>query len=118
MPKILFRPQNASSVPTPPEPPLPPQTASLSRFPFLRNYRITVELSNIRPPANYTRADFNIKDITSGLNVTVQDLTSEQLSGEQDFMFVANNASYNDTRVYLIYTLADSSTQTVELEIQ
>ena len=32
-------------------------------------------------------------------------------------MFVANDASYNDTRVYLIYTLADSSTQTVELQI-
>ena len=118
MPKILFRPQINPSVPTPPEPPLPPQTASLSRFPFLRNYRITVELSNIRPPANYTRADFNIKDTTSGLNVTVQDLTSEQLSGEQDFMFVANNASYNDTRVYLIYTFADTSTKTVELEMQ
>ena len=118
MPKILFRPQNTSSGTTPPEPPLPPQTASLSRFPFLRNYRITVELSNIRPPANYTRADFNIKDTTSGLNVTVQDLTSEQLSGEQDFMFVANNASYNDTRVYLIYTFADTSTQTVELEMK
>jgi hypothetical protein len=118
MPKILFRPQIKPSVPTPPEPPLPPQTASLSRFPFLRNYRITVELSNIRPPANYTKADFNIKDTTSGLNVTVQDLTADQLSGEQDFMFVANDASYNDTRVYLIYTFADTSTQTVELEIQ
>ena len=117
MPKILFRPQINPSVPTPPGPPLPPQTASLSRFPFLRNYRITVELSNIRPPANYTKADFNIKDTTSGLNVTVQDLTSEQLSGEQNFMFVANDASNNDTRAYLIYTLADSSTQTVELEI-
>lgn len=117
MPKILFRPQNTSSGTTPPEPPLPPQTASLSRFPFLRNYRITVVLSNIRPPANYSKADFNIKDTTSGLNVTVQDLTSEQLSGEQDFMFVANNASYNDTRVYLIYTFADTSTQTVELQM-
>jgi hypothetical protein len=113
MPKVLFRPTLTSNA----EPPLPPQTASLSRFPFLRNYRITVELSNIRPPANYSKADFNIKDTTSGLNVTIQDLTSEQLSGEQDFMFVANDASYNDTRVYLIYTLADSSTQTVELHI-
>lgn len=117
MPKILFRPQNTSSGTTPPVPPLPPQTASLSRFPFLRNYRITVELSNIRPPANYTKADFNIKDTTSGLNVTIQDLSSEQLSGEQSFMFVANDASYNDTRVFLIYTFADTSTQTVELEI-
>lgn len=113
MPKVLFRPTLTSNA----EPPLPPQTASLSRFPFLRNYRITVELSNIRPPANYSKADFNIKDTTSGLNVTIQDLTSEQLSGEQDFMFVANDASNNDTRVYLIYTLADSSTQTVELHI-
>jgi hypothetical protein len=118
MPKILFRPQITSSVPTPPEPPLPPQSASLSRFPFLRNYRITVELSNIRPPANYTRADFNIKDTTSGLNVTVQDLTSDQLTGAEEIMFVANDASYNDTRVYLIYTFADTSTQTVELIIQ
>ena len=114
---VLFRPSKTPNAPTPPEPPLPPQTASLSRFPFLRNYRITVELSNIRPPANYSKADFNIKDTTSGLNVTIQDLTSEQLSGEQDFMFGANNASYNDTRVYLIYTIADSSTQTVELHI-
>lgn len=118
MPKILFRPQNTSSGTTPPEPPLPPQTATLSRFPFLRNYRVTVELSNIRPPANYSKADFNIKDTTSGLNTTVQDLTPEQLSGAQEIMFVANDASNNDTRVYLIYTLADSSTQTVELEIQ
>lgn len=118
MPKILFRPLNASSGTTPPEPPLPPQTASLSRFPFLRNYRITVELSNIRPPANYTKADFNIKDTTSGLNVTIQDLSSEQLSGTAGILFVANDASYNDTRVYLIYTFANSSTQTVELEIQ
>lgn len=118
MPKILFRPQTTPSVPTPPEPPLPPQTATLSRFPFLRNYRITVELSNIRPPANYTKADFNIKDTTSGLNVTVQDLTSDQLSGTANIMFVANDASYNDTRVYLIYTFADTSTQTIELEIQ
>ena len=114
---VLFRPSKTPNAPTPPEPPLPPQTASLSRFPFLRNYRITVELSNIRPPANYSKADFNIKDTTSGLNVTIQDLTSEQLSGEQDFMFVANNASYNDTRAYLVYTLAGSSTQTVELHI-
>lgn len=114
---ILFRPSKTPNAPTPPEPPLPPQTASLSRFPFLRSYRITVELANIRPPANYSKADFNIKDTTSGLNVTVQDLTSEQLSGEQSFMFVANDASNNDTRVYLIYTLADSSTQTVELEL-
>lgn len=117
MPKILFRPQNIPSAPTPPEPPLPPQTATLSRFPFLRNYRITVELSNIRPPANYAKADFNIKDTTSGLNTTVQDLTPEQLAGTQDIMFVANDASYNDTRVYLIYTLADSTTKTDELEI-
>lgn len=92
--------------------------ASLSRFPFLRNYRITVELSNIRTPANYSKADFNIKDTTSGLNVTVQDLTSDQLSGAAEILFVANDASYNDTRVYLIYTFADTSTQTVELEIQ
>lgn len=118
MPKILFRPQNTSSGTTPPEPPLPPQTASLSRFPFLRNYRITVELSNIRPPANYTKADFNIKDTTSGLNVTVQDLTPDQLSGTAEIMFVANDASNNDTRIYLIYTFADTSTQTVELEMQ
>lgn len=118
MMKILFRPQIIPSVPTPPEPPLPPQTATLSRFPFLRNYRITVELSNIRPPANYTKANFNIKDTTSGLNVTVQDLTSDQLSGTANIMFVANDASYNDTRVYLIYTFADTSTQTIELEIQ
>ena len=118
MPKILFRPQITPSVPTPPEPPLPPQTATLSRFPFLRNYRITVELSNIRPPANYSRADFNIKDTTSGLNVTVQDLTPEQLSGTAEIMFVANDASYNDTRIYLIYTFADTSAQTVELEMQ
>lgn len=114
---VLFRPSKTPNAPTPPEPPLPPQTASLSRFPFLRNYRITVQLSNIRQPANYSKADFNIKDTTSGLNVTIQDITSEQLSGEQDFMFVANDASYNDTRAYLIYTLADSSTQTVELNI-
>lgn len=118
MPKILFRPQINPSVPTPPEPPLPPQTATLSRFPFLRNYRITVELSNIRPPANYTKADFNIKDTTSGLNVTIQDLTPDQLFGAADIMFVANDASYNDTRVYLIYTFDNASTQTVELEIQ
>lgn len=114
---ILFRPSKTPNAPTPPEPPLPPQTASLSRFPFLRSYRITVELANIRPPANYTKADFNIKDTTSSLNVTVQDLTADQLSGVQTFMFVANDASNNDTRVYLIYTLADSSTQTVELQI-
>lgn len=114
---ILYRPSKTPNAPTPPQPPLPPQTASLSRFPFLRNYRITVELSNIRPPANYSKADFNIKDTTSGLNVTVQDLSSDQLSGEQEFMFVANDASNNDTRAYLIYTLADSSTQTVELQI-
>lgn len=75
-------------------------------------------LSNIRPPANYTKADFNIKDTTSGLNVTVQDLSTDQLSGVQEFYFVANDASYNDTRVYLIYTFADTSTQTVELEMQ
>lgn len=84
----------------------------------MRNYRITVELSNIRPPANYTRADFNIKDTTSRLNVTVQDLTPDQLSGAAEILFVANDASYNDTRVYLIYTFADTSTQTVELIIQ
>lgn len=114
---ILFRPANPQGGQTPPQPPLPPQSANLSRFPFLRNYRITVVLSNIRPPANYARADFNIKDTTSGLNVTVQDLTPDQLSGEQEFMFVANNASYNDTRLYLIYTFADTTTQTVELEM-
>lgn len=52
------------------------------------------------------------------LNVTVQDLTPDQLSGTAEIMFVANDASNNDTRVYLIYTFADTSTQTVELEIQ
>lgn len=118
MPKVLFRPQIIPSVPTPPGPPLPPQTAALSRFPFLRNYRVTVELSNIRPPGNYSKADFNIKDTTSALNVTVQDLTPDQLSGAAEILFVANDASYNDTRVYLIYTFADTSTQTVELEIK
>ena len=61
---VLFRPAKTQDGQTPPEPPLPPQSASLSRFPFLRNYRITVVLSNIRPPANYERADFNIKDTT------------------------------------------------------
>lgn len=114
---ILFRPSKTPNAPVPPEPPLPPQTASLSRFPFLRSYRITVELANIRPPANYSKADFNIKDTTSRLDVTVQDLTSDQLSGAADFFFVANDASNNDTRAYLIYTLADSSTQTVELQL-
>lgn len=114
---VLFRPAKTQDGPTPPEPPLPPQSASLSRFPFLRNYRITVVLSNIRPPANYERADFNIKDTTSGLNVTILDLSSDQLSGTQEFMFVANYASNNDTRMYLIYTFADSTTQTVELEM-
>lgn len=114
---ILYRPAKTQGGQSPPEPPLPPQSASLSRFPFLRNYRITVTLDNIRPPANYARADFNIKDTTSVLNVTVEDLTSEQLSGEQNLMFVANDASNNDTRVYIIYTLADTTTQTVELEM-
>lgn len=114
---ILFRPVKPQGGQTPPEPPLPPQSASLSRFPFLRNYRITVVLSNIRPPANYARADFNIKDTTSGLNVTVQDLTPDQLSGVAEIFFVANDASNNDTRLYLIYTFADMTTQTVELEM-
>lgn len=114
---ILFRPTKPQGGQNPPEPPLPPQSASLSRFPFLRNYRITVVLSNIRPPANYARADFNIKDTTSGLNVTVQDLTSDQLSGVAELLFVANDASHNDTRVYLIYTYADTTTLTVELEM-
>lgn len=113
MAKILFRPTPTST----PEPPLPPQTASLSRFPFLRNYRITVELGNIRPPSNYAKADFNIKDTTSRLNVTVQDLTPDQLSGVAEIMFIANDASHNDTRAYLIYTFANSSTQTVELQL-
>ena len=33
------------------------------------------------------------------------------------FTFRSNDASNNDTRAYLVYTIADSSTQTVELEI-
>lgn len=49
--------------------------------------------------------------------MTILDLTSDQLAGTQEFMFVANDASNNNTRLYLIYTLADSTTQTIELEM-
>ena len=117
MPKILFRPQNTSSGTTPPEPPANPQVAMLSPFPFLRRYNVEVSLVDIVPPENYVSVNFNIKDTTSGLNVTVEGLTEAQLSGSEVFIFRSNDASYNDTRAYLIYTLADSSTQTVELEI-
>lgn len=115
--KIIFRPQPMKGSPTPPVPPPPPQTATLSRFPFLRNYRIGVTLGDIRPPANYVQADFRIVDSTSRLDMTVQNLTQENLAGTSEFFFIANDASYNDTRAYLIYTFADASTQTVELQL-
>ena len=115
--KIIFRPQPMKGSPTPPVPPLPPQTAALSKFPFLRNYNISVTLGDIRPPANYVQADFQIKDTTSRLDVTVQNLTQENLAGSSEFFFRSNDASNNDTRVYLIYTFADASTQTDELQL-
>lgn len=115
--KIIFRPQPMKGYPTPPVPPLPPQTAALSRFPFLRNYRVGVTLGDIRPPTNYVQADFKIVDSTSRLDMTVQNLTQENLAGTSEFMFIANDAPYNDTRVYLIYTFADASTQTDELQL-
>lgn len=115
--KIIFRPQSIKNSPSPPVPPLPPQTAALSKFPFLRNYSVAVTLDNIRPPENYVQADFQIKDTTSRLDVTVQNLTVENLAGSSEFFFRANDASNNDTRVYLIYTFADASTKTDELQL-
>ena len=114
---ILFRPSKTSSAPVPPQPPANPQTAMLSPFPFLRRYNVTVGLVDIVPPANYVSVNFNIKDTTSSLDVTVEGLTQAQLSGTEEFTFRSNDGSNNDTRAYLIYTLADSSTQTVELQI-
>lgn len=114
---VLFRPSKTPNVPTPPEPPANPHVAMLSPFPFLKRYNVEVSLVDIVPPANYVSVNFNIKDTTSSLNVTVEGLTEAQLSGSEVFIFRSNDASYNDTRAYLIYTLADSSTQTVELHI-
>lgn len=114
---ILFRPSKTSSAPVPPQPPANPQIAMLSPFPFLRRYYVTVALVDIVPPANYVSVNFNIKDTTSELNVTVENLTQAQLSEGAEFTFRSNDRSENDTRAYLIYTLADSSTQTVELQI-
>ena len=117
MAKIIFRPSKTPSAPVPPQPPANPQIAMLSPFPFLRRYYVTVGLVDIVPPANYVSVNFNIKDTTSDLDVTVENLTQAQLTGSEEFTFRSNDASYNDTRVYLIYTLADSSTQTVELQV-
>lgn len=114
---VLFRPSKTPNAPVPPEPPADPQFAVLSPFPFLRRYNVEVSLVDIVPPANYVSVNFNIKDTTSDLNVTVEGLTQAQLSGSEVFTFRSNDASYNDTRAYLIYTLAVSSTQTVELKI-
>lgn len=114
---ILFRPANTIGGQTPPEPPANPQVAMLSPFPFLRRYYVTVGLVDVVPPANYVSVNFNIKDTTSDLDVTVEGLTPAQLSGNEEFTFRSNDASNNDTRVYLIYTFADTTTQTVELEM-
>lgn len=114
---ILFRPSKTPNAPVPPIPPANPQVAMLSPFPFLRRYYVTVSLVDIVPPANYVSVNFNIKDTTSGLDVTVENLTQAQLSEGEEFTFRSNAESYNDTRAYLLYTLADSSTQTVELQV-
>ena len=114
---ILFRPSKKPNAPVPPQPPANPQVAMLSPFPFLRRYNVEVSLVDIVPPANYVSVNFNIKDTTSSLDVTVEGLTQAQLSGSEVFTFRSNDASNNDTRAYLVYTLADSSTQTVELQI-